>query len=323
MKKISIVSASLIAVTTLIFTCLSIGYFHWNRYTAAYFTGEILAHITLPAVIAWLLWRFIFKRKPFSGLLSFACLYFITMLPTNIQRAKELDKSAAAIRELNILFQSSDQGVDQGVEQEVEQEAEILCLRNKSYSENDYSDWTPVLDYMRKEKIFTHDTTKEWQKAREQANIDAMLTFETLCDRQKLLESRKALETLYSKLIAIQRKSVNYYSNLFLVLKNYPFKKKITMEPRLKKCEQHADSYVTFCWDYYDNQLNLLFVLDDLCLFLLSLGGNYRHTDDAMEFTNDIEVAKYRSFFRHIDRLAEQETEIFANFNRKAIIELS
>lgn len=296
MKKTSLLSTALIAIPTLIFVSLSLGYFTWTRHTTGYFFGEMLVYVGTPGIITWGISRFC-KLKRSTSLLTFACLYVLFLTTACIERAKELDKTAAAIRELTKLYQT-------------DTEAEVYLLQNKCYLTDTYSDWAPILDYVRKEVIFTHQINAEWQDACTTANVGSMLTFDTLCDQARLIESRKALETLYNRLIEIQRKSVNYYSNLYLILKDQPFKYGYLMQPRLKTCERDSELHVNYYYDYFDNQRHQLFIIDDLYLFLLSLDGNYGSSNDQMQFSNDIEVAKYDLLMSKIEQLSQQETEI-------------
>lgn len=285
---------------TFIYISQSCGLYNWNTKVALYFISQTLIHLLIAALLAWILWRFLFAKK--HGLLLFAGVYFISMFTACICQAKELCISGASLTELTIMFQTpSDETLE--------------LLRTKSYGVNTFSDWAPILECIRKEVLFTHDMKNEWKRALEDADIDNALTINALCNHSSLIQTRKSLETLYNKLIALQRKCLNYYENLFLTAKNHPFKLKENMLRHLQMCHKNCEDHYFFCQDYYTNQRNLIFVLDDLCLYLLNLNGNYDAKDGRIRFTNDVERAKYEFFLSEIDYLYDAESKIFTELS--------
>jgi hypothetical protein len=301
-KKLALISSSFIFIAIILLSVASAKYYTNTTEGSAYKFGQMLGYSFWFAIVSYLIWRFIFKKKEGVGFLCFSILFLsfsgyqaITMI-TEVRQAKIVAKD-----------------INSSVKEFISGQAHETSL--KSHSLQSYGKLEPLMDWFENYLLILRQDYMDFNNAMEKEQIETILTPETLSNRSRIIEAKLKLIKInqliddYEKLL--EKRSIDAINQINSLRLEDNIKKKAI--DGFIKGRRERDEYFK---EYFRIERAFLAEVNSLLNFLLSRSGKYWFENSQIVFILDNDANQYNIIIQKIYRLAEEESKLADKYQR-------
>lgn len=298
-KKLALISRLFILTALIVLSVASAKYYTNTTEGIAYKFGQMLGYSVLFAIVSYLIWQFIFKKREGGWFVLFSILFFlfssyqaVTML-TEVRQAKIVAKEMSSSVKESIKDIFSGQGYEAAA---------------KSHPSQSYGKFEPLVGWFKNHLLIIKQDYMNLNNAMEREHIEDLLDPKTLSNHYRISQARLKLRKLnkfiddYEQLI--EKRSIDAIKQINNLRLEDTVKKKAL--DGFYKGKKERDKYFQ---EYFIIERAFLAEVDNLLNFLISRSGKYWFENDQIVFTSDNDANRYNIHTQKIYRLAEEESK--------------
>jgi hypothetical protein len=298
MRKISIASLLLFIITSASFYLfLALTYSDQPDrigYACGYLVGIALWWIA----VAFIMWRWVFKKKKGTFFLSFSTLFFLTCIYQVFQVRNSLAYQAKAVGERPFVISELSQRLDN---------PEMKFSSENGYSEADFGDYATVFSVARRTATVYGEEELKLHQAFEDLDINSILVPATLGDKKRLIEARVRLKDFLQRVAVIQSTAETFAEKEFEAVDKAPFRDLLLKKKFMINYAEGMEALDAVRGKMYDLDREIVGKIDELLLFLQDMQANYQLDGNKLSFKNPEDQQKVESKIAEIGDLATKE----------------
>lgn len=303
-KRFVLISILLIFVALVLLSVASAKYYTDTTAGIAYKFGQMLAHSLWVAIVSYLTWRFIFKKRAGIGLLCFSILFFSISSYQALTMITEVRQAKIAAEDVSSSIKEFTKHIFSGQSQET---------THKNHSPQSYGKLNPLMVYFKNHLLLVKQDYLDFNNAMGKEHIENILIPDTLSNRSKIVDARRKLKKVnqliddYENLI--QKRSIDVINQINSLKLEDNIKKKTV--DGFHEGKREKDEYFK---EYFRIERAFLAEVNKLLNFLLSRSGKYWVENGQIVFISDNDANRYNGDIQKIYRLAEEESKWFDKY---------
>lgn len=301
LKKLSFVSTLLILLSA-----LSLYYFfpdqggnHAER--LGYLSGYLIGISLWWLLLAFIMWRFIFKKKKGLGLFCFSILFSFTCIYQIIQ----IKQSEAFLHKARgeRIFVIND------ISHQLDNPQAQTSITN-AFSRKQFGDFATIFNSTRRLAAAFSDEEAKLRQAFDELNIDGILVPSTLGNKDSLIEARLRLKNFLQKINIIQTTAQQVAEKTFEEVVKARFRDGYLKKEFVKAFEMAVDAILQLTDEMYSLDHDIANHTDELLRFLQDNQPTVHLQDDKLTFDNPDDLKQVDEKIALISSLASKEGSV-------------
>lgn len=297
-KKLFLISVSLIVVSTALLYYFMTASFGTQADRIGYACGYLLGISLWWLLLAYIMWRWVFKKKKGLGFFCFSILFSLTCIYQIIQIREQIGYQAKAVGERAFVITELSHRLEN---------PQMAVNTESTFSKKEFGDFATIFNVARRLAESYAEEEVKLQQAFDDLNINGILVPSTLGDKDGIIEARVRLKNFLQKINVIQSNAHAYAEKALEAVSTARFHDGYLKKEFARSFEGGIDKLNEITDTMYDLDREIVRNIDELLLFLQDIQAKYHLADGKLSFEAAEDQQKVEEKITHIAELASKE----------------